>query len=1437
MIKMLELNHPLIRKKTVQQKIYRNELNIPKVKEFKRTIILSKPNARNKQRNSIKRNFNLNNFHYSKKDFSTLLNESRKISRRALKSKTQKYFEKSELRNEDIFNKSNNLVSSVSSKKLNKIGISIIQKINNMKEEIENNNKKRLSSNLINFSPENLNKEKLLSFKTQGIKKKTKNARKSVLIKDISFENQVEEANNKISKTFVVKENKIDFFLNKINKKISQKSNDKLDVIDEEETKESISSDDDTDNNEDLKGYSFSPNSNFIFIFDLIIIIVNLFSFISIPIDIARNKDIKKLESSIPGKFYYCIDLFYIFDLILSFFRGYYNYEFEIVRNNRKIVSHYLFEFFIFDLIEAIPIYSITRMLILQIDKIHYGLSEKILSIFIPLLLIKPFKIFKILRRKHNKALEDLYTYLSENYYLENFVNFLIYFIVFLLFVHLFICFHIFFTFQSFPNWIDHINITNETFFDKYIASLYFMVTTMTTVGYGDIVCISQIERIYHIILLVIGTLFYTFLVSKLGNYLGEESHEKSKLDKDLNILENLRITYPTMSFKLYTKIKKHLISIFNKRKKIGVSLLFNGIPDAIKNDLLFKIYSNVINGFIIFKDVNNSRFVYQILTSFIPIISKKEEIIVLEGEMIENIVFVKDGRLSIEIAIDINDPYKSIKKYAEINFIGITKQEEIKNYNYMNRLKSAKSRKNFNDLKDEINNMLIENKNVSNINNSINNNGISVDLGRMDFSRSDIEYNEMENFQIIKVLDIRKNEHYGDIHIFIEKPSPFTLKTNSRIAELLILRKHDASVISKNFPNIWKRIQNKSYHNLVSIKNLTFKILMQYYNTYISNGNIKDKSINLNLDITKNSVNENSMIQKQGFRRALTQINKDRNIKSSKQDDNNDNTDNNDNNDNINTNKLHVHFKSKKENNNLSKKRISEDSFGNELNYSYESMKSNDMKNSQFKFTLSILKSKHDDISSTKNSNIIMPPNKENIISSNLNFTFKKEDMTPKKLSNNNMNEMKFKDSRFKANQTNNKNILGDNNSKLPIQQDNNNSLKSESSIYSSSNKTEKIEEENSSKCFITLKNINANFSKQIRKKILKRKKLQNLKKLIKIKKSYNKKSKQNLESNKNSDSLIIENNINYSICSSNNKILSQLSEITEGDFSSSIIKIPTFPLESFKIELSESFEIKSSYCNINLLTKGEMIKNIKYKNFIENLIKNQYNKYKNNDNNNKQKITLISNATKKENKNDECLKFYEGENKTFKDDIFFSDGRLISFPKKNRTNALSEESNNLSTKKLENNNYQVTQTFENPSNSLSNKKINQKFKRFSKNMEKPDNREKNKTNDTESKRQEMINSKNYNIEPRTVKKDSNRKILFDSYSNKIKKENNNNLKGNNTINKLYKYLDYNNKDLNSNASKNSSINKSNNYDNSFSNIFDKNNNEDERMKNCILY
>ena len=616
------------------------------------------------------------------------------------------------------------------------------------------------------------------------------------------------------------------------NEKILKRINDVIESDDSE-------NDENKGKRENMKNISFSPNSNFIFIFDLLLIISNLYSIIFIPLSIAKNENILKKESNFIEIIKYLNDLIYLFDFLISLFRGYFNYEMEIIRNNKKILIHYLKNDFFIDLIEGIPIYVLNRLFYKNNRNYYFFTFDSKLFLVKLLLFIKSFKIFKIMGKKKNKALEDLYRFLSVYYYLEKVVYFMISFIIFLLFIHLFICLHIFFALQSYPNWISQTNVANETFIKKYITSFYFLMTTMTTVGYGDIVCISAYERIFHIILLGIGTIIYSFIVSKIGNYLRDESYEQIKLSKDLNILESIRLTYPTMSFKLYYKIKNHLLNISKKRKKTGLSLLINGIPDTIKNELLFKIYSKVINNFNIFKDIDNSNFILQVLTSFIPIISKKEETLILEGELIDNIIFVKDGRLSLEISIDLNDPYKSIQNYLMTNFNGISRKKEMNNNNLVrvNSILGIKP-KNFRDLKIEIDNLLLDNqKTVIKGHNLSDNNGISMDLGRLNFS---INKNEEtifhEGYQYIKIIDIRKNEHFGDIHIFLQRPSPFTLTVKSRLAEILLLRKQDAIMISESFPNIWRRIYNNSYHNLVSIKELIHKILNRYYNPIFLN-------------------------------------------------------------------------------------------------------------------------------------------------------------------------------------------------------------------------------------------------------------------------------------------------------------------------------------------------------------------------------------------------------------------------------------------------------------------------------------------------------------------------------------------------------------------------------------------------------------------------
>ena len=51
----------------------------------------------------------------------------------------------------------------------------------------------------------------------------------------------------------------------------------------------------------------------------------------------------------------------------------------------------------------------------------------------------------------------------------------------------------------------------------KYVYSIYWALTTLTTVGYGDITPCNDVERNYTLLALLIGALVFGYMVSTIG--------------------------------------------------------------------------------------------------------------------------------------------------------------------------------------------------------------------------------------------------------------------------------------------------------------------------------------------------------------------------------------------------------------------------------------------------------------------------------------------------------------------------------------------------------------------------------------------------------------------------------------------------------------------------------------------------------------------------------------------------------------------------------------------------------------------------------------------------------------------------------------------------------------------------------------------------------
>jgi hypothetical protein len=192
---------------------------------------------------------------------------------------------------------------------------------------------------------------------------------------------------------------------------------------------------------------------------------------------------------------------------------------------------------------------------------------------------------------------------------------------------------------------------------------LYFNFVSIFTVGYGDILPVSFSERLYLIFLLILSLAINTYTVSFLENLV--EGQQNLKLQSNIEFLQNIAVLY-NIDYDLYEKILKFL-KYHYKIKAEEKDKFIDNLPTSLKNLLICKMYKDIIDNFIFFKEhrENNIEFKVRILLSLRPIIAYKGEEILKVGEFLDEIIFVKSGRLSIFIVIqNINVRLLFMKKF-----------------------------------------------------------------------------------------------------------------------------------------------------------------------------------------------------------------------------------------------------------------------------------------------------------------------------------------------------------------------------------------------------------------------------------------------------------------------------------------------------------------------------------------------------------------------------------------------------------------------------------------------------------------------------------------------------------------------------------------------------------------------------------------------------
>jgi len=103
-------------------------------------------------------------------------------------------------------------------------------------------------------------------------------------------------------------------------------------------------------------------------------------------------------------------------------------------------------------------------------------------------------------------------------------------------------------------NWIFVNNYSDMPAGELYITAFYFTVTTIVTVGYGDITPVNIIEKILTIFLMITGVIGFSFVTGSLASLIQNEDSNQAKLKESLHILQDIRAEY-NIGNKLYSHL------------------------------------------------------------------------------------------------------------------------------------------------------------------------------------------------------------------------------------------------------------------------------------------------------------------------------------------------------------------------------------------------------------------------------------------------------------------------------------------------------------------------------------------------------------------------------------------------------------------------------------------------------------------------------------------------------------------------------------------------------------------------------------------------------------------------------------------------------------------------------------------------------------------